>query len=328
MRTGARWGSGILASTLVVTMVLTRCEGPRASDDDVAAGSSAATAAPVDLRAPEFSAEAAFAHLRRQVEFGPRVPGTEGHRAQLAWMLSWLEERADTVEALPFEHTRPDGRSVALTNVLARFRPGSPDRILLLAHWDTRPTADEEPDPADRRKPIPGANDGASGTAVLLELADVLSRHSPPIGVDLLFVDGEDLAPGEMYLGAAHFAANLPSGYQPMYGVLLDMVGDADPRFPVEGASYRYAPEVVSRVWGVAERLGYGDRFPRRVGPEVTDDHIPLNRAGIPTIDIIDFDYGPGNRYWHTLEDSLENVSPEGLGLVGRVLTTLIFSGG
>ncbi|HUH12107.1 MAG TPA: M28 family peptidase [Longimicrobiales bacterium] len=277
---------------------------------------------------PVFSAEAAFAHLRHQVELGPRAPGTPGHAAQLAWMRTWLAERADTLVQQPFEHTRRDGRSITLTNLFARFHPERRERLLLLAHWDTRPTADEDPDPDARGRPIPGANDGASGTAVLLELADVLSRHSPPIGVDLLFVDGEDFAPGEMYLGAQHFAANLPRGYSPLYGVLVDMVGDADPRFPVEENSWRYAPEVVSRVWAVAEELGHGSRFPRQVGSSVQDDHIPLNRAGIPTVNIIDFEYGPGNRYWHTHADALENVSPVGLGVVGEVLAALVYRGG
>jgi glutaminyl-peptide cyclotransferase len=285
-------------------------------------------AAQVDFEFPAFDAAAAFALLERQVSFGPRVPGTLGHREQLAWMSAFLRARADTVEHQPFTHTAADGRTVPMTNVIARFRPDLTDRILLLAHWDTRPTADAERDPRLRDRPISGANDGASGTAVLLQLADVLSRHSPPIGVDLLFTDGEDWAPGEMYLGATHFAANLPPGYRPLYGVLVDMVADRQPVFPIEPNSYHYAPEVVNRVWRLAEQLGYGRYFPRRHGPAVMDDHIPLNQAGIRTINIIDFDYGPGNRFWHTLQDDLHNVAPEGLGVVGTVLSALIYRQG
>ena len=277
---------------------------------------------------PEFNGEAAHRLLVQQVDFGPRVPGTEGHARQLEWMTSYLRERADSVELQPFTHVTAAGDSIRMTNVIARFRPDAGDRVLFLAHWDTRPTADEESKAERRAMPIPGANDGASGTAVLMQLADVLSRHSPPIGVDLLFVDGEDYAPNEMYLGSTYFAANLPPGYRPLYGVLVDMVGDRNPVFPIEAFSYQYAPEVVERVWRVAEELGYRQMFPRRQGIGISDDHIPLNRAGIRTIDIIDFEYGPGNRYWHTLDDTVENTGPRGLEAVGRVLTALVFRGG
>ena len=243
-------------------------------------------------------------------------------------MTSYLGDRADTVVLQEFEHTGPEGERLELTNVFARFRTDLPDRVLLVAHWDTRPTADAEGDPEDRARPIPGANDGASGVAVLLELADVLSRHSPPLGVDLRLVDGEDYATDHMYLGAIHFAEHKPLGYEPLYGVLVDMVADRTPVYPQEGYSRQYAPEVVERVWRMAERLGYARYFPRSPGIAVSDDHVPLNEAGIRTIDIIDFDYGPGNAYWHTLDDDLENVSPEGLGVVGTVLAELIYRGG
>ncbi len=278
--------------------------------------------------APPFDADSAMALLRRQVAFGPRVPGMEGHAKQLAWMASFLRERADTVVMQEFTHPGPGGRTLELTNVFARFRPDLPTRVLLLTHWDTRPTADNAQDPADRNTPIPGANDGASGTAVLLELANVLSSHSPPIGVDLLFVDGEDYAPDYMYLGAEYFAGHLAPGYEPLYGVLVDMVADQNPMYPQEQYSQQYAPEVVERVWRMAERLGYGAFFPRTTGPAIGDDHIPLNQAGIHTIDIIDFDYGPGNVYWHTLEDDLDHVAPTGLDAVGATLAELIYRGG
>jgi Zn-dependent M28 family amino/carboxypeptidase len=277
---------------------------------------------------PEFSVDSAWAYLRRQVEFGPRFPGSDGHRQQLAWMQEFLRARADTLIAQSFSHEATDGTRLELTNLFARFNPQAGARILLLAHWDTRPTADEERDAADRRKPILGANDGASGVAVLLEMANVLSRHSQPLGVDLLFVDGEDWSSSDLSLGAKYFAANLPAGYRPLYGILLDMIGDQSPIYMIESNSKSYAPEVIERVWRVAEELGHGSVFSRREGIAITDDHIPLNQAGIRTIDIIDFDYGPGNAYWHTLEDNLDHVSPRGLGVVGAVLTALIYRGG
>lgn len=285
--------------------------------------------APVDtVGVPVFDADRAFALLRTQVEFGPRVPGTQGHAAQLAWMKEYLRERADSVYVQEFTHRTRSRETLELTNLFARFNTGAPSRVLLLAHWDTRPTADNDAERPD--EPIVGANDGASGVAVLLELANVLSRHSPPIGVDLLLVDGEDYGPGErdMFLGARHFAANQPRGYRPLYGILVDMVADQTPLFPMEGHSLDMAPDVVDRVWHVAEQIGLGHIFVRRRGRHISDDHIPLNRAGIRTINIIDFDFGPGNAWWHTHEDRIENTGPEGLGAVGRVLATLIYNGG
>lgn len=279
---------------------------------------------------PAFSGSAAFDLLRQQVAFGPRVPGTEGHARQLAWMNEWLSERADDVVEQPFTYVTGQGDTLRLTNLLARFQPEAADRILLLAHWDTRPWADQAAAAGDRERPIVGANDGASGTAVLLHLAELLRQQAPPVGVDILLVDGEDYGPEieDMLLGAKHFAANQPEGYPPLYGVLLDMVGDADPRFPVEGYSAQAAPEVVQRIWGVARDLGYSDIFPNVSGGYVVDDHVPLNQAGIRTANIIDFDYGPENAYWHTLRDVPENTSGETLGIVGDVIAELVYRGG
>jgi hypothetical protein len=275
---------------------------------------------------PSFQADSAFSLLAQQVAFGPRIPGAPGHERQLAWMEAYLKPRADTLIVQHFPWTTTKGETLQLTNFFVRFRPELKDRILLVTHWDTRPKANESRDSLDREKPVPGANDAASGTAVMMQLADLLKEKAPPIGVDLLFVDGEDYGPGDedMYLGALYFAAHLPPGYSPLYGILLDMIGDKDPRYPVEANSQRLAPEVVQRVWGVARELGYGDVFVDTPGYEITDDHIPLNKAGIRTIDIIDFDYP----YWHTPQDVTENTSPKGLGIVGEVMAELIFRGG
>lgn len=272
----------------------------------------------------DFDADSAHALIAHQVSFGPRFPGGPGHAAQLEWMLEHLRALADTVEVRPFVHGALSGDSVSMTNVFARFRPAEVHRVLLVAHWDTRPVADQDPDSARRGEPILGANDGGSGVAVLMELARVLSSHSPPLGVDLLFTDGEDFGVGEMYLGAKHFAANPPPGYRPLYGILIDMVGDKSPSFPIEGQSQSLAPEVVDLVYRTAEEIGMARYFPRVVGLSIEDDHIPLNQAGFRTIDIIDFNYP----YWHTTGDVLENTSPEGLEAVGEVLTQLILSGG
>ena len=268
--------------------------------------------------------------VEEQVGFGPRVPGTPGHAAQIEWMTDWLRQRADTLVVQDFRQVISTGDTLAMTNLFARFQPDQAERVLLLAHWDTRPQADQDPRPENQSQPILGANDGASGVAVLLQLADMFAKQPPPIGVDILLTDGEDYGPDslDMYLGARHFAANLPAGYQPLYGVLIDMVGDHEPRFRREGYSVHYAPEVVQRVWDLAQGLGYGEVFVNSSIGAISDDHVPLNEAGIRTIDIIDLDYGPGNRYWHTVDDVPENVSAESLRIVGTVLAQLIYRGG
>lgn len=270
--------------------------------------------------------------VHRQLDFGPRVPGTPGHTAQSTWMLAHLDSLAPEVVADTFSHVTTSGDSLTLVNVLARFRPEETRRILLLTHWDTRPTSDEAADPAQRNTPVPGANDGASGTAVLLELARILAANEPPLGVDLLFVDGEDYGPGieDMLLGARRYASRLDaaSAGRPIYGVLLDMVGDRDPLFPVEGYSAQAAPLVVRKVWGAARRLGYEAVFPERVGGPINDDHIPLTEAGLPTVDVIDFSYGPGHAWWHTPEDTADKLSAETLRMVTEVMLELIYSGG
>jgi len=229
-----------------------------------------------------------------------------------------------------FTHVTAGADTLALSNVLARVHPEAARRILLLTHWDTRPQSDMAADSARRGLPIPGANDGGSGTAVLLELARMFTAAPPPMGIDLLFVDGEDYGPGvdDMFLGSRRYAERLGTEGRPVYGVLLDMVGDADPQFPVEGYSAELAPIVVRKVWSAARRLGYEDVFPERVGARLGDDHLPLLQAGVPTVDVIDFSYGPANAWWHTPEDTPDRLSARTLGMVGEVLAELVYSGG
>jgi Zn-dependent M28 family amino/carboxypeptidase len=245
-------------------------------------------------------------------------------------MLAFLEGRADVVAADTFSHTTAGGDTLLLTNVVARFRPRVERRVLLLAHWDTRPWSDRSTDPAEYDVPVPGANDGASGTAVLLELTNLFHEQAPPLGVDLLFTDGEDYGPdsADMFLGARHFARTLPLDPLPIYGLLLDMVADREGSFPVEGYSARHAPEVVRRIWELAAQMGYGTSFPTRVGEPIMDDHLPLIQAGIPVANIIDFEYGPGHSLWHTPRDLPENTSSATLGIVGEVVAELIYRGG
>ncbi|MEJ2204305.1 MAG: M28 family peptidase [Gemmatimonadota bacterium] len=279
---------------------------------------------------PSFEGSVALQLVERQVAFGPRVPGRQGHATQLAWMIARLDSLDVDLTADTFRHITVVGDTLTLTNVLARFRPEESRRIVLLTHWDTRPTSDQADTEEARRQPVPGANDGASGTAVLLHLAGLLHEAPPPLGVDLLFVDGEDYGPGieDMFLGARRYASLLPDRDRPVYGVLLDMVGDIDAGFPVEANSARHASLVVRKIWRAARRLGYDAFFPEGVGEAVYDDHVPLIEAGLPTANVIDLRYGPQNAYWHTPQDTPEHVSASTLGMVGEVVTELVYSGG
>ena len=290
-------------------------------------GDSGGNTVTVRVERPPFDGDRAFQDLEKQVAFGPRIPGSAGHAQQLEWLETELRALADTVFLDPFEHVTGEGQELDLTNVIARFGPSDGSRLLLLTHWDTRPKADQSRDEADRDQPVLGANDGASGTAILLELARMFNDQPPAGGVELLFSDGEDYGPStdDMFLGARHYVEGIGSENPPAFGILLDMVGDADPSFPVEAYSMEDAGQVVQRVWSIAADLGYRRFFPMDRTVRVMDDHVQLNDAGIPVADIIDFEYGPGNRFWHTPQDVLENTSAQTLFMVGDVVAEVVY---
>ena len=290
-------------------------------------GDSGGSTVTVRVQRPPFDAARAFQDLERQVGFGPRIPGSAGHAQQLEWLETELRALADTVFLDPFEHVTREGHELALTNVVARFGPADGSRLLLLTHWDTRPKADQSPEQSDRDRPVPGANDGASGTAILLELARMFNNQPPDGGVELLFTDGEDYGPSteDMFLGARHYVAGIGSENPPAYGILLDMVGDADPSFPIEAYSMEGAGQVVQRVWGIAADLGYRRFFPRDQTSRVVDEHIQFIDAGIPVADIIDFEYGPSPGFWHTPLDVPENTSAQTLLMVGDVVAEVVY---
>jgi hypothetical protein len=274
-----------------------------------------------------FDGAAALKYVETQLGFGPRIPNSEGHRLTGDWIVAELGQRADTVEVQSFTHVTVAGDTLRLRNIIGRFRPELKERILYVAHWDTRPRADASANLGQRRLPVPGANDGASGVAVLLGVADVLKETPPFVGVDLLFVDGEDYGDfGEntdVLIGSRYYAATVDSAAHPLFAVVWDMVGDSDLTILREGNSLQGAPEVVERVWRVADELGYGRVFRRDIR-YVTDDHVPLLEVGIRAIDVIDFEYGPGNMYWHTTEDTIDKVSAQSLQIVGDVAVALL----
>ncbi|KAB2908630.1 MAG: M28 family peptidase [Ignavibacteriales bacterium] len=284
---------------------------------------------------PKFDSLRAFAHLKKQVEFGPRVSGTESYRQTKEYLISVLSETGALVTQQNFEATVPTGETLKFTNITASFKPENDKRIMLCAHWDSRPHADQDKDEAKKKTPIPGANDGASGTAVLLELAQILGKQNPEIGVDIVLFDAEDYGESgslEGYcLGSKYYAANFPLKFRPKFAILLDMVGDIDAVFNREPVSVQYAGDVVELLWRYAQSLGNW-RFKDYRSQQIYDDHVPLNEAGIKTIDIIDADLvggdssNPRRGYWHTTQDDLSNISIEALYDIGRVLTGFIYS--
>lgn len=280
----------------------------------------------------EFDGATAFNYLERQVGFGYRVPGTAGHDATAAWLDSLLRQRADTLVVQSWTHVTARGDSLPLRNFIARFNLKATERVLFMAHWDTRPVSDNTAYTGPRT-PVPGANDGASGVAVLLGIADALKKVPSRVGVDLLFEDGEDYGifekeKDDVLIGARYYARNQLPGPKPLYAVLFDMVGDKDLHLYPEGQSLLAAPEVVQLVWTVAKELGHGDVFvdAPTSGPFLIDDHVELQKVGIRAIDVVDFNYpqGPKNLYWHTPADTLDKVSARSLQVVGDVGMGLI----
>lgn len=284
---------------------------------------------------PIFDGERAFAYIIAQTGFGPRNPGSQGHDDCLDYLLKEFSQYAmpGNVKRQPFAFTDTStGSSYTLTNIIVSFNlsPENDRRIMLSAHWDTRPHADNDPDPENHSTPIPGANDGASGVAVLLEIARILKENPPPVGVDIILFDGEDYGRSEIngledyFLGSKYFAET-KGDYRPEFGVLLDMVGSSEAQFYIEGFSNQYAPALVHRIWDKAEELKL-DRFVHDYGPSINDDHVILNQAGIPTVDIIDINRSAINyKYWHTLADTPDKCSPETLTQVGTILLYLIY---
>jgi len=279
--------------------------------------------------ARETDGKAALGYARAQVDFGPRIPGTEGHEKAATWLEAALRTRADSVVVQRWTHVSKKGDSLSLRNFVGRFNLKAPRRLLFVTHWDTRPIADA--DSGERAKrPVPGANDGASGVGVLLAMADALKKQAPAaIGVDLLFVDGEDYGifseDADVLLGSRYYAKNPVSGPTPDYAVLLDMVGGKGAQFRKEGNSLTAAPEVVELVWKTAIRMGYGSVFLNETGGTITDDHVPLQQAGLRAIDVIP-DFGPGTNYpyWHTVDDTIDKLSADALEAVGDVMIGLV----
>jgi glutaminyl-peptide cyclotransferase len=281
---------------------------------------------------PAFGGDTAYTYIQKQLSFGPRIPGTPGQKLCAEWLRQELMKYCDTVYFQQANTKTAEGKTIPIYNIIGSFKPQAKQRMLLASHWDSRPWADE--DIKDQDKPIPAANDGASGVGVLLELAANLKKTPPLTGIDIIFFDAEDLGkpdqPNSYCLGSQYWSLNphIPD-YKANGGVLLDMVGGKDAQFFYEGYSYQNAENLLSHTWRIAAELGYGAQFVPQTINSITDDHVYVTlNTKIPMIDIIQHD--PQTRsfghYWHTHADNMDAVDKKTLKMVGNVVTALVFN--
>ena len=290
---------------------------------------------------PDFNADSAYIYLQEQCDFGPRTMNSTAHDKCEKWIIQKFEQYGCKVTTQKATLNGYDGTPLRSTNIIASYNPEATTRIMFCAHWDCRPWADNDPDSTNWHKPIVAANDAASGVGVMIELARILKGSGLELGVDFICFDAEDYGtpqwfegedPGDTWaLGAQYFANNLPEGYAPRYGILLDMVGGVGAKFYREGMSMQYAPAIVKKVWNAACQVGYGSYFPKDDGGMITDDHIPVNQtANIPCIDVIPYypdcaqsSFGPT---WHTIADNMDNIDKNTLKAVGQTMVQVLFT--
>lgn len=288
---------------------------------------------------PAFNADSAHAFVAKQVAFGPRIPNTPAQKKCADWLEAKLRGYAKEVIVQSAKVNAYTGEELQMYNIIARFKPENTNRILLFAHWDTRPWSDQDANNAKGK--LDGADDGGSGAGVLLEVARIISQTPPDAGVDIILFDTEDYGAKENYpnsycLGSQYWGQNPPiPGYYAKYGILLDMVGAKGAKFAKEGFSVSKAPSVVEKVWSTAGKLGYGQYFTDEITQGVTDDHVYVYKyTGIPCIDIInhgkhniaDEDDSGFGKHWHTQRDNLNNIDKNVLKAVGQTLLDVLYN--
>lgn len=288
---------------------------------------------------PDFSADSAYMYIAEQCAFGPRVMNSAAHDSCANYIASKFRQYGATVINQDAEGALYDGTKIRMRNIIASTNPQNPVRIIICSHWDSRPWADHDNDKSVHRTPIDGANDGASGVAVMMEAARHIQQQSPAVGVDFICFDAEDC--GTPYwdetedntntwcLGSQYWAGHRHTeGYTARYGILLDMVGGSNCIFEKEAYSMHYAPSLVDKVWSRAQRMGYSDLFRNAQGGAVTDDHVQVNQSGIPCIDIIarDKDSDSFCKTWHTRADNLANINKSTLKAVGQTILEIIYT--
>ncbi|MGC3977149.1 MAG: M28 family peptidase [Paludibacteraceae bacterium] len=288
------------------------------------------------ISVPTFSADSAYQYVKTQVDFGARVPNTKAHIACGNYLEAKLHQFGAKVIIQQADLMAFDGTILKAKNIIGSYNLDVKTRVLLFAHWDSRPWADNDPDSKNHKTPVIGANDGASGIGVLLEIARNLGKQNPNIGVDIAFFDAEDYGTtsgneDSWCLGTQYWAKNVHvPGYNAKYGILLDMVGAPQATFYREQFSDYYAQEIVDKIWTQAASLGFSQYFINEQGGAITDDHIFVNKlAGIPSIDIIQYDKKSGTgfgSYWHTIHDTMDNVDATTLQAVGMTLMNVIYN--
>lgn len=290
---------------------------------------------PIKMVSPNFEADSALAFTKAQVDFGPRIPSTKAHAACADYITNKLKSYGAEVFIQKGKVSTFDGKSHELKNIIATFQPDKTKRVLITAHWDTRPFSDQDPDESMRNKSFEGANDGASGVAVIIELARLLQQQQPEVGVDFILWDIEDYGkssdstPNESTwcLGSQYWVKNPPvKGYNPMYAINLDMVGGSNAQFTQDAVSRKYAPEILTKVWKIADEIGYGNYFINIPSGNIIDDHFWINQANIKAIDIIHFSDNSGfYNNWHTQLDNLNNIDKNTLKAVGQTVLETIY---
>lgn len=287
---------------------------------------------------PEFSADSAYIAVEAQLAFGNRIPGSKGWEHCGDWLASQMRRHCDTVIVQEFRSKLWNGTTVPGLNIIGSLNPNASKRVLLAAHWDSRMWADHDPEEGNQHSPVPGANDGASGAAVLLEMARIMSQMPPSIGVDFILFDVEDQGQpewAETYddntwcKGSQHWAQNRHTPfYTAVYGVLFDMVGTNEPRFTKEQVSRTYAPGLTDKMWNAAAALGYGNIFVNQNTDPILDDHLYVNQiAGIPMVDIVQ--NSPSTSFfshWHTTTDDMASVNAETMRIVATVTLKTIYA--
>ena len=289
----------------------------------------------VKLQSPDFNADSAFAYTKAQVDFGPRIPSTPAHAKCADYLVSKLKSFGAEVAVQQATTKTYDGKTHQLKNIIAAFSPEKKQRVLVTAHWDARPFSDEDPNMGMRDKHFDAANDGASGVAVILEMARQIQQKQPEVGVDFILWDLEDYGSANdetqhettWCLGSQHWAKNLSANItKPLYAINLDMVGGSNAQFTQDEVSRKYAPNVVSKVWSIAGEIGYGNYFINVTSGTLIDDHYWINQAGIPAIDIIHYSDATGfYSNWHTQLDNLNNIDRNTLKAVGQTVLETIY---
>jgi len=299
--------------------------------------STASTTEVKPIRIPAFSSDSTYSHIEKQLSFGVRVPGTDGHKACKDWMVSKFKSYGADVIEQDFTANIYTGEKWPATNIIAQFNPENKKRVILSAHWDTRFIAEEDPDSSKRDQPIPGADDGASGTAVLIEMGRLLQQHPIDLGVDIILWDAEDQGNRSKdakehtwCLGSQYWAGKKhKKNYRAQWGINLDMIGAKNPRFGQDEASKYFAGQLLNKVWTLAQNMGYSDMFVNEDTGGLTDDHLYVSREGkVPMIDIINQPAGTDTHFmdkWHTHGDDIDNISKRSLRVVGQVVTAVIY---